>query len=279
MEVAMNTEQQVAEHYTHGSLQQVILDALKAMGKDPERFSAMDLSSADELHLGWVPATAALAKDLRLAPGMHVLDVGCGLGGPARFFAGTHRCRVTGIDLTEEFVQVAAELTRRCGLSELVAFRQGSALDLPFGGAAFDAATLVHVGMNIADKARLFENVRRVLRSGALFGVYDAMRAGEGDLPYPMPWAMTSATSFVEAPETYRRLLGAAGFMIESEENRRDFVLELARERRAKAEKEGMPALNQQLLMGPSFRERIGNVMASLERGIVAPIQIIARAV
>src|ERR1700752_754935 len=158
----MNTEHQVAEHYTHGSLQQVILDALKAMGKNPERFSAADLSTADELHLGWVPATVALAKDLRLAPGLHVLDVGCGLGGPARYFAETHRCHVTGFDLTEEFVQVATELTRRCGLKGLVSFRQGSALDLPFGGGAFDAATLIHVGMNIADKAKLFENVRRV---------------------------------------------------------------------------------------------------------------------
>ena len=274
----MSLEQQVAKHYTHGSLQQVILDALKTMGKNPERFTAMDLSTADELHLGWVPATAALAKDLRLAAGMHVLDVGCGLGGPARFFTETHRCRVTGIDLSEEFVQVANELTRRCGLADLATFRHGSALDLPFDTAAFDAATLIHVGMNISDKAKLFDNVRRVLKPGAPFGVYEAMRVGEGDLPYPMPWAQTSETSFVETPETYRRLLSAAGFTIESEENRRDLVLNVARERRAKVEKEGMPPLNQQLLMGATFRERIGNVMATLERGIIAPVQIIARA-
>ena len=164
----MNTEQQVATHYTHGSLQQAILDALKQMGKDPERFTAMDLSTGDEFHLGWLPATAALAKDLGLAPGMHVLDVGCGIGGPARYFAEAHKCRVTGIDLTEEFVQVAAELTRRCGLADLVTFRQGSALDLPFDAGTFDAATLIHVGMNIADKARLFEEVRRVLKPDAL---------------------------------------------------------------------------------------------------------------
>ncbi|WP_119304664.1 SAM-dependent methyltransferase [Dongia deserti] len=274
----MSTERQVAKHYTHGSLQQAIFDALRAMGKDPERFSAMDLSTGDELHLGWVPATAALAKDLGLAPGMHVLDVGSGIGGPARFFAETHRCRVTGIDLTDEFVQVATELTRRCGLSDLVSFRQGSALDLPFSAGAFDAATLIHVGMNIADKARLFESVRRVLKPGALFGVYEIMHAGKGDLPYPMPWAQTRETSFVETPETYRHLLSAAGFTIESEENRREFVLDLARQMREKAEKHGMPPLNQQVLMGPAFRERLGNVMATLERGTIAPVQIIARA-
>src|SRR5919108_92865 len=97
-------------------------DALKKMGKDPERFAAMDLSTGDELHLGWLPATAALAKDLGLAPGMHVLDVGSGIGGPARYFAEAHKCRVTGIDLTEEFVQTATDLTRRCGLRDLVGF-------------------------------------------------------------------------------------------------------------------------------------------------------------
>lgn len=274
----MDTERQVATHYTHGSLLQAILDAVKQMGKDPERLAAMDLATGDEFHLGWLPATVALAKDLSLASGMHVLDVGSGIGGPARYFAEAHQCHVTGIDLTEEFVQVAAELTRRCGLSDRVSFRQGSALDLPFGAAAFDAATLIHVGMNIADKARLFAEVRGVLKPGALFCVYEVMMAGEGDLPYPMPWAQSAETSFVETPDTYRRLLGAAGFKIEREENRRDFVLDLAREMRAKIEKDGLPALNQHVLIGPEAKVRLGNVMATLATGTIAPIELIARA-
>ena len=275
----MDTERQVATHYTHGSLLAAILDALKQMGKDPERFTAMDLSTGDEFHLGGLPVTAALAEDLGLAPRMHVLDVGCGIGGPARYFAEVHKCRVTGIDLTEEFVQVAAELTRRCGLADRVTFRHGSALDLPFDDGSFDAATLIHVGMNIADKARLFEEVRRVLKPGDLFCAYEVMRAGEGDLPYPMPWAQSTETSFVETPETYRRLLSAAGFKIEREENRRAFVLKLAREMRAKIEKDGLPALNQHVIIGPAARERLGNVMATLEHGTIAPVEMIARAV
>ena len=126
----MNTEQQVATHYTHWSLLQAILSALKQMGKDPERFTAIDLSTGDEFHLGGLPATTALAKDLGLAPGMQVLDVGCGIGGPARYFAEAHKCRVTGIDLTEEFVQTATELTRRCGLSDRVTFRHLSLIHI-----------------------------------------------------------------------------------------------------------------------------------------------------
>jgi ubiquinone/menaquinone biosynthesis C-methylase UbiE len=274
----MDTERKVAEHYTHGSLLKTILDAVKQMGKDPERLAPLDLATGDEFHQGWLPATVALAKDLGLASGMHVLDVGSGIGGPARYFAAAHKCRVTGIDLTEEFVQTATDLTRRCGLGDLVAFRHGSALDLPFEAGTFDAATLIHVGMNIQDKARLFEEARRVLKPGARFCAYEVMHAGAGDLPYPMPWAMTIETSFVETPETYRKLLSAAGFKIEAEENRRAFVLDGVREMRAKIEKDGMPALNQHVLLGPTARERLGNVMAALERGVIAPIQMIARA-
>lgn len=275
----MTMEQQVASHYTHGSLQQAIFDALKAMGKDPNHLTAADLSAADEFHLGWRAATALLAEDLGLAHGMHVLDVGSGIGGPARFFAETHGCRVTGIDLTDEFVRVAGELTRRCGLGDLVSFQQASALDLPFDAGAFDAATLIHVGMNIADKARLFENVRRVLKPGTPFGVYEVMRAEDGEIPYPMPWAQTSETSFVEAPETYRRLLKETGFKIEREENRRAFVLKLAGEMREKAASHGAPPLGLHVLMGPAWRDRLANVMNTLERGTIAPVEMIARAV
>jgi hypothetical protein len=133
--------------------------------------------------------------------------------------------------------------------------------------------------MNIADKARLFENVRRVLRPGAPFGVYEVMRAGEGELPYPMPWAQTGETSFVETSENYRRLLSKAGFRIEGEQDRRALVLDLAREMRAKVEQSGLPPLGPHVLMGPAFRERLGNVMAALERGTIALIQMIATAV
>jgi ubiquinone/menaquinone biosynthesis C-methylase UbiE len=275
----MTKEQQVASHYTHGSLLQAIFDALTQAGKDPERLTTADLSTADELHLGWLPATAALAKDLALARGMHVLDVGSGMGGPARYFAEAHGCRVTGIDLTDEFVQVATELTRRCGLGHLVSFRQASALDLPFDAGTFDAATLIHVGMNIEDKAKLFASVRRVLRPGALFGAYDVMRAAPDDLPYPMPWAKTPETSFVETPDIYRTLLTSAGFKIEREENRRAFALKLAAEMRERAAVHGAPALDQRVLMGPALRERLANVMSTLERGTIAPIEMIARAV
>lgn len=274
----METEQQVARHYGRSGIEQAILEALRASGKDIDHLAPGDLSGADEFHLGWQAATAELARDLGLGPDLHVLDVGSGIGGPARHFATAQGCRVTGIDLTAEFVEAAEALTRRCGLAGLVSFRQGSALAMPFPDSGFDAATLTHVGMNIADKAALFAEVRRVLKPGARFGVYDVMQVADGDLPYPMPWAATPETSFVETPETYRRLLEEAGFAVEAEHDRSELALRLGREMRERAAVEGAPPLGLHLLMGPATRERIGNVMATLERGLIAPVEMVARA-
>jgi SAM-dependent methyltransferase len=182
----MDAEQRVAQHYSREGLEQAILAALQASGKDIDKLSASDLSGADEFHLGWLPATIEFGRDLGLSSDMRVLDVGSGIGGPARYFAREHGCHVTGIDLTEELVQVANALTRRCGLSDRAAFVQGSALALPFADKSFDASSLIHVGMNIPDKAKHFSEVRRALRPGGRFGVYDIMRVADAELPYPM---------------------------------------------------------------------------------------------
>lgn len=274
----MDVEQQVAEHYRRGGLEQAILDALKAAGKDVDRLATDDLAGADEFHLGWKPATVALAQDLALAPEMRVVDIGSGLGGPARHFAEGHRCRVEGIDLTRDFVDCANGLTARCGLADRASFRQASALAMPFADATFDRATLIHVGMNIADKAGLFAEARRVLKPGGLFGVYEVMRMTPDEIPYPMPWAASAQTSFVEPPDAYRAQLAAAGFAIEREQNRRELALALWQQMRARAEQDGPPMLGLHILMGPATPERLRNVMATLQAGTIAPVQMVARA-
>lgn len=274
----MTTEQDVARHYTHGALETAILDALRATGKDVDKLQASDLSSVDEFHLGWRTATVDLANDLRLSPRMRLLDIGSGIGGPARYFAEQHQVSVTGIDLTEEFVQVANALTRRCNLADRAAFLQASALSLPFEDTSFDRATMIHVGMNIGDKAKVFGEVRRALKKDGLFAVYDIMNVNGGTLPYPMPWSATINTSFVEAPEIYRTLLGKAGFVIESEKNRRDMALTLGREMRESAARDGPPPLGLHTIMGPAAQPRLANVMATLAEGTIAPIQMLARA-
>jgi ubiquinone/menaquinone biosynthesis C-methylase UbiE len=273
----MTTEQDVARHYTHGALERAILDALHDSGKEIDRIDPFDLSAVDEFHLGWLAATIDLANDLALSQGMQVLDVGCGIGGPARYFAERHGCTVVGVDLTDEFVTVATSLTDRCGLADLVSFRQARALALPFEDETFDRATQIHVGMNIADKKTTFDQVHRVLKKKGVFAVYDVMNITGDELPYPMPWAESLATSFVEAPQTYRDLLKQAGFVLRSEKNRRDMALTLARQMREEVEKHGPSLLGPHTLMGAAAPKRLGNVMLALAAGTIAPIQMLAQ--
>jgi SAM-dependent methyltransferase len=274
----MTTEDEVARHYGQSELTRTVLEALRRAGKDPAALSTGDLAGVDEFHTGWGPLTIAFAETLGLAPGMTVLDVGSGVGGPARHFASVYGCDVTGIDLTPGFVELATELTQRTGLEARARFVVGSALAMPFEAERFDLATMMHVGMNIADKPALFAEVRRVLRPGGRFVIYDLMRTGEAVLPMPMPWAEAAERSFVETPAQYRALLEAAGFEVVGERDWSAFVLEVAGEMRLRFEADGPPVVGLHLLMGPTARERLGRVVACVEAGLLAPTELVARA-
>ena len=272
------TETSVSQHYTHGSLEAAILQALTAAGKDLDALTAADLAPVDEFHIGGREATEHLAQSLGLTAGARLLDIGSGIGGAARYFAGEHGVTVTGIDLTDEYVQVAAALAVRVRMAEQVAFHQASALDLPFEAASFEAATMLHVGMNIADKAGLFAEAARVLVPGGQIGVYDIMRTGDGPLAYPVPWAADESFSFLTAPDDYRQALEAAGLEIVDLEDRRDFAVAFFERMRARlGGKDGPPPLGLHILMGADAPMKYGNMMRNVEAGLMAPVQIIAR--
>jgi ubiquinone/menaquinone biosynthesis C-methylase UbiE len=275
----MTVEQNVAQHYTHGALEATILEALRKSGKDPERLEPDDLATGDEAHIGGREATLALAEQLPLRPELRLLDVGSGIGGPARYFAHHQKCHVTGIDLTDEFVRVARNLSQRVGLADKVAFVQGSALEPPFPAGSFDGAYMLHVGMNIGDKATLFAQVKRLLKPDGFFGIYDVMRTGPGEIIFPVPWAATGATSFVDDDATYRRLLTEAGFKVVNERERRAFALEFYARTKARIAETGLPPLGTHIVMGAEFQQKIANVVDALERGVIAPVEMIARTV
>jgi len=276
--MAQKIEQRVALHYSQGSLEATILAALKSAGKDPDRLVPADLSPVDEFHIGGREATVEFATQMEVRPGMHLLDIGSGLGGASRYFAHERGCRVTGIDLTEDYVRVAAALAKRAGLAGRVDYRSGSALALPFAPASFDGAYMVHVGMNIADKAALVAQVRRALKPGGVFGIYDVMREGEGALSFPVPWAATAETSFVETAAAYRRHLEGAGFKVVKMRSRRDFATEFFHQMRARAAASGgPPPLGLHLLMGAETLQKVASMIDNLERGLIAPTEIVAR--
>lgn len=271
----MPIDQRIASHYAHGSLAQAIRAALVEAGKDPERLSPDDLAPVDEFHIGGRRATADLAAQLGLAADMRVLDIGSGIGGAARHMAQVYGCRVTGIDISADYVAVARWLSQAVGLADRIDFREGSATALPFEPASFDAATMLHVGMNIADKAGLMAGVARVLRPGGVFAIYDVMRRSDDVVLYPLPWAAGADTSFLAREADYRAAAAAAGFAVRSVRDRTAFAIEFFQRQRGRAAAGSAPALGIHILMGPDAALKRDNMLANLERGIFAPVEMI----
>ena len=274
----MPAQTDVSRHYTHGGLTEAIRAGLASLGKTPDTVTVDDLAPVDEFHIGGRKASRDFLDQLGLVAEKHVLDVGCGLGGTARFVAGRYGSRVTGIDLTSEFVETGNALCTWVGLDKRTLLHHGSALAMPFADGSFDGAYMLHVGMNIEDKEKLALEIARILRPGCLFGIYDVMRTGPGDLAYPVPWATNPGVSALAEPERYKKALQAAGFAVIAERNRRDFALAFFAELQTKtAAAGGPPPLGLHLLMGKSAPEKVANMIDNISKGRIAPVELIAR--
>lgn len=274
----MDNEQNVARHYTHGSLENAILGALKAAGKDPDKLSHTDLAGVDEFHIGGRQATMDLSAQIGLPRGAHVLDVGCGIGGASRFFAMERGWKIDGIDLTPEYIDVAGRLSRRIGLGDDVSYRVASATELPFPDASFDGAYMIHVGMNIPDKKGVFCEVRRVLKPGGLFAIYDVMRESDAEFIYPVPWSTEPTTNAIDFAANYKKLLSDAGFKVEKYRSRRDFALEFFRQMRERLAQGGPQPPGLPILMGSTSPQKVANMIGLLQSGVISPTEIISRA-
>jgi MPBQ/MSBQ methyltransferase len=271
-------ETAVADHYNVAGLMKRITDTLERAGVDPEAPNPLDLAPVDEFHMGGRAATAHVAELMNLAPDARVLDVGSGLGGPARFLAAECGCFVSGIDITPEFVSVARMLSERTGLATRVEFRLGSALDLPWPDATFDGALTFHAAMNISDRPRLYSEVARVVRFGSIFAIYDVMKGPEEGMVFPVPWAETADTSFLVTPLEMETLLGDAGFDIIRREDRSELALRHHRMRIAElSAADGPPALGIHLLTGDTAALKSSNMIAMLEANQITLGIIIAR--
>src|SRR6266478_509972 len=201
----------VRNHYRATGLTERLKTALMAFGPEDKRLTPQQLDALDQFHTGGLAATDELAKLAGITADVSVLDVGSGVGGPARFLAATYGCRVTGIDLSEPFVDAARYLTERTGQNGRVWFETGSALELPFDDGRFDVVLLQHVSMNISDRARLYSEIRRVLKSGGRFATFGVV-LNSGEPHYPLPWARTPATSFLLTADATREAIKPAGF-------------------------------------------------------------------
>ena len=253
----------VRDHYRASGLTERLKTALTAFGPDEQRLTPQQLASVDQFHTRGLAATVELARLAGITTDMSVLDVGSGVGGPARFLAATYGCQVTGIDLSEPFVDAARYLTKRTGQSERVSFETASALVLPFDDGHFDVVLLQHVAMNITDRARLYREMRRVLKLGGRFATYDVVLK-DGDPHYPVPWARTPATSYLLTAAATRDAIEAAGFRALAWQDDTEVAKAWIAQLRASGP---LPSPNLGVVMGPDFAQLSANLGRNLLEG------------
>ena len=250
----------VQDHYALDGLLQRVLAALAAAGIDPDHPSVEDLQAIDQLHTGGLAATKEHGARAGIASDMHVLDLGCGIGGSARYLAENVVCRVTGIDLTKEFVDVARELTARCRLADKVTFGQADALDLPFENESFDHVWSHNVIMNIADKAGLAAEVARVLRCGGQWTMAEIAKGPAGDPKFPLPWARDPRDSFLVAPDQLGAALEAGGLRVVEQIDDTTVYDALAQQTQARDRQGPLEGLGIHLVLGDDLPTRARNM-------------------
>lgn len=266
---AMSETEETIRRYSTGTLRERVHAALRAAGHEPEVLKASDLGEADHFHIGGREATQFVAQHLHIGLGTRVLDVGSGLGGPARYFA-SQGAVVTGIDITAEFVDLANELDNACGMGGSITMLRHPAQHTGLAAESFDTAVLMHVGMNLGDKRGVFTEVFRVLRRGGTLGIYDLM--GSNKLTYPLPWADSQDTSHVENDQTYIDHLRKAGFDVSQNIDRRQEAV--APSARMQAGKPG--PLEVPMVLGDRPELRMKNVFEAIRAGKIAPRLIVA---
>jgi ubiquinone/menaquinone biosynthesis C-methylase UbiE len=274
----MSIDSEVSAHYSRGGLLSRLNAALRDDGVDPERPSMEALAPYDQFHGRGLEATLEIAELAQPGPADHILDIGSGIGGPARYFANRFGCRVTGIDLTAEFCDVARHLTHMFDLEERIAFEVGDALAMPFGEAGFDGAYSMNVSMNIRDKGRFYREIHRVLKPGAWLVLSEVAKGEGGDLDYPTPWAGSARTSFLSTPEETQRGLLEAGFDVVRVHSTLDKALAFGARSRAMVERgEKPPHRAVMLIHGEIATQAMRNTARGLSEGKIIPVEVLAR--
>lgn len=279
----MSETGEIVQYYSRGDIRARLEQALKRAGLGEGRLSPSDLAPLDQFHTRGLAATVELAQVTGIEPGIEIVDVGSGLGGPSRYLAATFDCRVEGVDLSPAFVAAAAYLAERAGLAGKVAYQCADAQAMPYQSGRFDLAWTQHVAMNIADRARLYGEVHRVLRPRGRFAIYDVVTGPGGPVHFPVPWSRGPGTSFLVTPEAMRTVLEQSGFrVVDWKDSTEPGAAWFAEQRTARAAAPAASAAPQPLglhiAMGPDFpamsanlgrnlgERRVGLIQAVLER-------------
>jgi SAM-dependent methyltransferase len=267
----------IAGHYGSERIAARVVAALRTASGMQAQVTPETLAPFDHFHGRGLAATEETAARLAPQPGERLLDIGSGIGGPARWIAAKFGVDVTGVDLTPEFCAAAEELNAMTGLADRVHIRQGSALALPVPDAAFDAAYSQNVIMNITDKSLFYREAFRALRSGGRLALSNLCAGPAGEPYFPVPWATTRDTSFLETPEAMRAGLAAAGFEIVEFRDVTAGVVEANRRFRDRPGQGNRPRIALEVLMDERAPEMQRNSVRTLEEGRGLAVEALAR--
>ncbi|MEX2276437.1 MAG: methyltransferase domain-containing protein [Cucumibacter sp.] len=271
------TVHEIQQHYSTSGIAERVLSAARGALGPGVAITPDALAAIDHFHGGGLAATRDLVAMLAPKKGERLLDIGSGIGGPARWIAATFGCHVTGIDLTAEFCRAAETLNRATGLEGQVRIVEGSALSLPFDGASFDRAYSQNVVMNIEDKLAFYREALRVLRPGGSLALSNLAAGAAGPPHYPLPWAGTPDASFLSTLDQTRLELAEAGFEIVRFEDTTTKTMVARKAMRERLESEGLPPLGMHVFMGERMREYQINAALSMEEGRLASLEVLAR--
>ncbi len=258
--------QSIESHYLKAGLYEDILSRLGEMGKVPGNITREDIAGVDEFHVRGAEVSRELAASVDLTD-RTVLDIGCGLGGPCRMLADTYNCRVTGIDLSAEFIRTASKLSELVSLGSKTRFVQGDAAALPFPDATFNVVWTQHVQMNVPDKQQFYAEANRVLRPEGYFMYYDILKGKGEPVTYPMPWASTADQSFLFTNRELDRILTGLGLRKVSTKDQTRAGIAFFEGLLAKIKASGPPKIGLNVLMGETTKPKLMNLLAHLKSG------------
>ena len=268
------TNNQIETQYSTGVSRQTISQALVSAGKDLDHLRPEDIALLEDFHTMGRIATVQLAGLVEITPDDEVLDAGSGIGGTARYLAERSRCHVVAVDLTEEYCETARWLNQLVGLDDRISVRQGDVTDLPFGDAAFTLMFSQHVQMNVADKALLYEEARRVLADGGQLAVWDIVAGEDREPDFPVPWADRPEYSHLTTFDRLRAAIETPGFEIEQWN---DLTGQAVAIMQTLLKSPPSPIGLQAFV--PGFESKAKNLTAALSDGRLRAVQGVARAV
>lgn len=273
----MKNSAAIADHWGKRNAYDLIVSALNKMSKPLDRLTIEDLAPVDHFHARGYPATVELADHLPIKGDQYILDIGCGLGGPARYIANRFQCHVTGIDITPSFVETANKLTALLHMEGQVKIECGDGQHLPYPDSSFDGAYAQHVTMNVADRPAFFGEAFRVLKPGAFFALTEHGLGPKGNPHYPLPWSEDGSGAYLIAPSESRAILEQTGFesvVVEHTGTKYAAAYRMAIE---KAEKGALPPLGIHILLGDTALQKIRNAAQNIEEGRTNPVQVVCR--